>query len=441
MEKLRNTLRVARLSLGEARIAYLPAELLLARQAARFRDLVRHAYDQVPYYREWMHAAGAEPGDLRSTADLRRLPLVDKLELTLYPERFASSAYASRDGLTLISSGTSGRRRSFRYDTPALFESLAAGRRQRLALRPFVGRETAYREAVLNREGSAGDQIRGFWESRMINPRWIDLTRRRFSPALPFADLLAAVNEFRPHVYRGFGSHLGAFLRWVRETGRHLERPRAVTYGEDAMPTSDRRLIEEQMGIPVLSAYEAIEALRIGFQCEVRRGFHISTDQVDVRVVDRNGRDTAPGERGELILTNLVNRATVVMNYRLGDVVTQGAGPCPCGRTLPLIEDIDGRLDDLIARPDGTRLHALTVLPSLQAIPGLSQVQVIQRGLDEFLLRAVWARGATQAPEELRARMAAVLGQQIHVSVETTCRLPQEPSGKVKTVVSELTNQ
>ncbi|WP_321472287.1 hypothetical protein [uncultured Paludibaculum sp.] len=437
LERAANTFRLARLSLGETGVAYLPEERLRERQSARFRALVRHAYEYVPYYREWLRAAGAEPGDLRTVADLRRLPLVDKLDLALHPERFASSAYASRDGLTLLSSGTSGRLRSFRHDTQALFESFAAGRRQRLVLRQFIGKETAYREAVFKRQGSAGDQIRHFWENRMWNPRSLDLTRRLFSPAQAYPDLLAAVNEFRPQVYRGIGSHLGAFLRWVCETERHFERPKVVTYGADAMTANDRRLIEADLGIPVVSTYQAVEALRIGFQCEVRKGFHISIDKVDVRVVDPSGVDVAPGERGQLILTNLINRATVVMNYRLGDLVTQSTGQCACGRTLPLIADIDGRLDDLIDRPGGTRLHALTILPRLQAIAGLTQVQVVQNALDEFALKVVWASGATPMPADLRTQMAAVLGDQIRVSVEAVDRLPQEPSGKVKSVISD----
>ncbi len=400
--------------------------------------MVRHAWERVPYYREWMRQAGAAPEDLRSAADLRSLPLVDKLSLTLEPERFSAEGYERRDGLTLLSSGTSGRRRRFRYDSRALFEALAAGRRQRIALRPFAGREAGYREAVFNREGSAGEQIRRFWESRMVTPRRWDLTRRRFSPSLPFEDLLAGVNEFRPDVIRGIGSHLGAFLRWVAEAGRPIEKPRVVTYGADTMPKADRRVIEQELGIPVVSTYQAIEALRIGFQCEARRGFHISTDQVAVRVVDASGRDVSPGERGELVLTNLTNRAMVVLNYRLGDLVTAAAGPCVCGRTLPLIEDIDGRLDDLIGRPGGTWVHALTLLPELQAVEGVRQVQVVQEELEAFRLRVVWARGSEERPSQLVACMAAVLGERIQVRVEPIDVLEQEPSGKVKTVICKL---
>lgn len=237
---------------------------------------------------------------------------------------------------------------------------------------------------------------------------------------------------------RGIGSHTGAFLRWVHETGRTFHKPKAVTYEADAMPKADRRLIEEDLRIPVVSSYQAIEAPRIGFQCEVRRGFHISTDMVAFRVVDSSGRDVAPGECGEFVLSNLTNRATVVLNYRLGDMVTLGRGPCPCGRTLPLIEGIDGRLDDLLVRSGGTSIHALAVLPQLQAVSGVCQVQVIQSTVDDFRLRVVWARGCPGEPAELRARMVSALGPRIRVLVESVDMLEQEPSGKVKTVICQV---
>jgi phenylacetate-CoA ligase len=204
------------------------------------------------------------------------------------------------------------------------------------------------------------------------------------------------------------------------------------------MPKADRRIIEEHLGIPVVSTYQAVEALRIGFQCEARQGFHISTDQVAVRVVNSAGGDVAPGERGELILTNLTNRAMVVINYHLGDLVTLAARPCSCGRTFPLIQDIDGRLDDLIARPGGTRLHALSILPGLQAVDGVRQVQVVQEELEKFRLRVVWARGCEERPGELVQRLTAVLGESIRVAVEPVEMLEQEPSGKVKSVLCSL---
>lgn len=422
----------------EKRISYLAPEDLHRRQSARVRRIVAHAWDHIPHYRAWLRGAGAEPGDIGTAEDLRKLPLIGKLDLTREPGLFSDPRYEHLDGLTLLSSGTSGLRRTLRYNARALFDALAAGRRQRIALARLIGREAGYKEAVLNREGNAGMQIRSFWESRLYTPRRIELRRRRLCTSLPFEEILAGLNAFRPEVLRGFGSHLGAFLRWVHGRGLRFHKPLAVTYGGDAMSAANRKVIEQEMGIPVVSTYQAVEALRIGFQCEERQGFHLSLDQVDVRVVDAEGRDVGPGERGELVLSNLTNRATVVLNYRLGDMVTLGRGPCSCGRTFPLINGIDGRLDDLIARPGGSWIPALAVIPSLQAVAGVQQLQIVQEDLQDFRIRVVWAHGEERSPVELCARMARVLGDRIQVRIEPVDRIEMESSGKVKTLISKV---
>lgn len=418
---------------SEGGIAYRDREELARLQDRRVRALVAHAWRETESYRDWLKAAGAEPGDIRGAADLARLPVIDKIVLTRHPERFEAQSLKGKDGITLHSSGTSGYRRHLRHDARAVLQALAAGRRQRLALAEFVGRESGYREAVFNREGSVGGQLRAFFETRTWVPQGVELRRRRLSPALPFAELAAGVDEFAPEVIRGYGSHLGAFYQWLAESGRRFHKPRAVVYGADGMPPAQRRLIGEELGIPVLSTYQAVEALRIGFECPARAGFHISVDQVVVRV-----KDAAPGERGEMVLTNLWNYATPVINYQLGDLVTLSEGQCPCGRTLPLLTSIDGRADDLVTRPDGTRVHALAVLAPLQKAPGVMQVQVEQRGIDDFLLRVIWRQGEARDEAELKGRVKQVLGAAAAVEVEEVDAIATTSAGKVKSLISRL---
>jgi phenylacetate-CoA ligase len=433
LERVWNTGRLGVWARRDPGIAYRDREELARVQDRRVRALVDHAWRETAYYREWLKAAGAEPGDIRGAADLARLPVIDKIVLTRHPERFEAESLKGKDGITLHSSGTSGYRRHLRHDARAVVQALAAGRRQRLALAEYVGRESGYREAVFNREGSVGAQLRAFFETRTWVPRGVELRRRLFSPVLPFAELAAGVDEFEPEVIRGYGSHLGAFFQWLAESGRRFHKPRAIVYGADAMPPAQRRLIEEELGIPVLSTYQAVEALRIGFECPARAGFHISVDQVVVRV-----RDKGPGERGEMVLTNLWNYATPVINYQLGDLVTLSDGACPCGRTLPLLTSIDGRADDLVARPDGTRVHALALLAPLQKAPGVMQVQVEQRGVDDFLLRVIWRQGEARDEEELKVRVKQVLGAAAAVEVVEVAEIATTSAGKVKSLISRL---
>jgi phenylacetate-CoA ligase len=385
-----------------------------------------------------MRQRGIRPEDIRTAQDFQWLPEVRKAEVIAAPERFESRWAARADGLTLRSSGTTGRARAIRWDARGLFESLAAGGRQRLVLGQFLKRQGGYRQAVINRDGSVASQLRRFYQERSILPPQVELQWRMLSVATPFETLLAQLNEFKPDVIRGYGAHLGAFLRWVHEQGKCLVRPRVVMYGADAMSQADRWLIEETLGLPVISTYQAVEALRIGFQCEARKGFHVCLDQVAVRVVDQDGRDVKAGETGEIVLSCLTNRATVLLNYRLGDMVTLGQGPCACGSTLPVLEHIAGRADDLLVLADGTPIHALEVIARLQQIAGVQQLQVIQDALLAFRVRVVTSAGCLGIETVIPEMMRAILGQGITVAVERVERIEPEASGKLRVAISKV---
>ena len=103
-----------------------------------------------------------------------------------------------------------------------------------------------------------------------------------------------------------------------------------VKYSADAVTEPWRQLIEERFGVVVLSGYNAVECLRIGFICDHGCGFRLREDLGHLRVIDGRGEQVQPGQSGEVVISNLVNHGTVLLNYRLGDVgVRLRAGP-PC---------------------------------------------------------------------------------------------------------------
>ncbi|MCU0988618.1 MAG: hypothetical protein MUE63_03260 [Xanthomonadales bacterium] len=423
---------------GEDRLPHLPLGEILARQARRVQAMAAHAWATVPHYRDAMAELGLRPADLRSADDLAALPLIAGRELAGSPQRFYSSRYEEATTLTLHSSGTNGRAKAVRYDRAALFEALAHGQRQRAVLAQFTGRRTGYREMSVIRAGSVATQMRRFYETHAWVPRSMDVQRCVLPLELPFDEMLRRINEFRPDLLAGYGSHLGALLRWAWEQGRDLHRPRVIWYGADAMPPADRDLIENRLRVPVLSTYQADEALRIGFQCERREGFHLSLDDVAVRVLKPDGSPAGPGEQGEIVISNLSNRATVLLNYRLGDVVTLPTAPCACGRTLPTIERIAGRADDLVLLPDGQSRHSLLFLAPMHAVPGVVQVQLVQETLNALSVRVVcdpsgdWP-SIKGSVEQLARRL---LGEGMTVSASRVAEIFREPGGKTRAVIS-----
>jgi phenylacetate-CoA ligase len=439
--KLSNTFWLALAYRREKKLSRRSTDELVALQNQRLQGLIEIAWQEVPFYARLLQNSGLKVKDIRSAEDLARLPLLDKLDLTRFPGKYEAPPYAGGDGLTLRSSGTSGLHRTLRHETRSILSALAAGRRHRLAMMGFVGREFGYREAILNRPGHAGQQIRMFIESRTVTAKRLDLQRIYISPSTPFVKIAEHLNAFRPDVIRGIGSHLGAFYRWVYESKATCHIPKAIAFGADAMLASDREILEQKLGVPVFGTYQAVEALRIGYECEARQGYHLYLDQCVVRVVDSAGLDVGPGGRGEAVITNLMNRATPVINYRLGDVVTQAVGDCPCGLSTPRLMSIDGRLDDLIIRPDGTRMPALVLIPSLQAMAGVRQVKIIQVEMNRFVLQVVSSQGASFHHASLIDVFRKVLGAAVMVEIETVEGLKPEASGKTKSFVSMVNSE
>ncbi len=103
-----------------------------------------------------------------------------------------------------------------------------------------------------------------------------------------------------------------------------------------------RSSIQDELGIEVLSSYNAIETPGVGLECEAHRGYHLNVDLCPVRLVDPRRRAAPPGESGEVVISNLVNRGTILLNYRLGDLAADLPGPalaggrCRCCRSCRL---------------------------------------------------------------------------------------------------------
>ena len=424
----------------ESRLPFRPIDEIVAIQNRRVRAMVAHAYATVPWYRQTMDAGGLDPRDFRTAGDLEQLPMISPSELAHNRTRFASRAFMNGRALDIASSGTSGYAKSISYDPQALFLTLAHGHRQRRVLSTFVGRSFGYREMRVARDNSVAFQIRRFYEANSWMPRAVDLSRSRASTEDDFEATIDRLNAERPDVVHGWGAHLGAVFRHAARHGRTVHRPRCITYGAERMPDADRALIENYFNIPVISTYQAAEALRIGFECEQRRGFHLSIDHTAIRVVATGGNTVGPGERGELVISNLVNRATVLLNYRLGDVVTTGVGSCPCGRTLPMVENIGGREGDFLVLDGGRKMHGLVAITPLMRVKGVVQVQLTQQDRRRYTIRVVCADG--HGPDRIRADLDAelrsLLGPDILVDIEPLEAIQPEANGKVKAVISRV---
>ena len=422
---------------GQSRLPYLPRHRLEAIQARRVRRIVAHAYANVPYYREAMDRLGLRPGEFRTAADLARLPLLSPDELARDPERFCARDARADRTLAILTSGTTGHRKQVLYDLRYVFLGLAAGQRRRDIVAKLSGIPRGARIQEFLTEGSAAALVVETQLRNSFVPRPLRGRRQTCSYELGWDEALALVNASRADILHGYGAFLGTLFRRATAAGVDVHRPRLIIAHSETMPDADRELIEERLGVPVISMYVAAESGFIACQCEERRGFHVDIDRVAMRAIDDAGRSLPPGGRGEIVVSNLTNRATVLLNYRLGDVVTLGSRPCPCGRTLPTIESIDGRTTAAIVCRDGSERRVLDPLIALQRSSSVFQLQLRQEACDRLRLLAVLAPDMDVAAFRAEAvrRISDTVGAPVAITVECVPAIPPGPEGKVSSVV------
>lgn len=419
---------------GQSRFPFLdPAEIRAARDLA-VRRMVEHAWRTVPWYRETMRRLRLAPEDIRTAEELARLPILRGSDLQTRLASLTSAGHRPGGCLTLRSGGSTGEPRGVHHDPGALIANVAHGERDRAPVAGLVSRWAGYRQLSFVPPFASGPAIQSFIDERTLRPRGARIERRYASLFDSPESSAARIEAERPDVVHGYGSHIGRLFRTIAAQGRPRHRPKVVTYSSDALPDDDRSVIQEGLGIPVLGRYQAVEALKIAFECGAGPWMHVNEDLYPVRIVDDQGGPIPAGDMGVVVVSNLVNRATVLLNYDLGDRARMIPGPCPCGRKLARISRPEGRTDDWIALPSGEVLHPQAVRTLFTDETRVWEYRVVQEAPARFRVQAVVDPRAER--EELRRRLtgkfAARLGGATEVAIEFVDALAPTPGGKAR---------
>lgn len=254
------------------------------------------------------------------------------------------------------------------------------------------------------------------------------------------AAYFAAIARHRVRYLVGYASAMAILGKLAEERGIEAAQLAVALSNAEPLYPHQRRTIESAFGCPVRDTYGTAEIVSAASECAHGR-LHLWPEVGVVEVMaDDADQPIAPGETGRLIATGLLNRDMPLIRYEVGD---RGAlaGPgrvCGCGRALPVLEALEGRLDDLIVTPEGRRVGRLD--PIFKADLPLRAAQIVQVDDRRVALRVVPAPGyGPQIAEDLAARLALRLGPSMEIAVEEVERLPRTAAGKIRAVVSHRT--
>ena len=433
LDRVAGTLTVLREWRGGMRMPLRPADEVARARDERVRALLAEAAASVPHYRELFRELGLDPREIRTADDLGRLPLLDRAAVASDPTRLRSAAVADDDISVVHTSGVTGEPLPIAHDRASLLRNIVWSRRESRPVSTFgVPAFGGSVVAVLEPEATARQVDRA---NRGLAWRPGRPKKTIVSTDDPLDVAVAAIETAKPDLVVGFGSYLELLFRTVAARGGLAHLPKVIRYGADAMTGFGRAEIERALGVPVLGGYGAAESLRLGYVCEQRNGFHLHDDLVHVVAVDETGAAAPDGTTGELVITNLVNRGTVLLNYRLGDLGRIERDACPCGRASPRIVEVVGRTADVVRLPGGRRITTDEVARCAE-VPEVVRFQLLERAPGRFELRLRTVEGAPvdDARDAVAGRARALLeGAEVDVVLDQG--LAAGTGGKFRPVV------
>ena len=241
-----------------------------------------------------------------------------------------------------------------------------------------------------------------------------------------------ALIRFRPKIIQAYAQSLALFARILRERGWKPPRPDAIVTSAEVLEPADRRLIEDVFGCPVFNRYGCREVGVIASECPAHQGMHTAAEGLLVEIVHGND-PVAPGESGAILVTDLLNQAMPLIRYRIGDMGVWEEGQCPCGRGLPRLRQVSGRVTDFLVGSDGRLVSGVYLATYVVARrPSLGQVQIRQEeaGKVRYRIKPGPSFQGRDDLDYLESETRRYLGEGTLVDWEFTDNLGPEPSGK-----------
>jgi phenylacetate-CoA ligase len=226
--------------------------------------------------------------------------------------------------------------------------------------------------------------------------------------------------------------------RYIQKNGGLKVRFHSVLTAAEGVNAAQRELFKEVFQAPVFASYGCREFMLVAMECEQGQ-LHLSAENLLVECLHK-GQPAEPGQPGEVVVTDLHNYAFPFLRYSLGDVASPSTQSCPCGRGLPLLDAVHGRIPDTIQTPDGRLISGIFFPHLLKEFIWIEQFQVIQKQLDHVLVKLLPTdpnEAARQLPA-VETQIRSVLGDAIRIEFEFCAEIPRNATGKHRAVISEI---
>ena len=419
---------------------WLAAEEIRKRQLQQLSLLWYYACRNVPYYRQRLDFLPFNQHETLTWDHWRQIPLLTRDDIQIAKDSLLSRNLPPKHG------------KSFKTQTSgSTAQPLTVWHS---ALSTFFWRAFTLREHFWHRRDFSG---------KLAAIRYIDNDKAKAPQGLqlngwgPATDIVLKTGPFcllniktpldeqaawlireQPQFLLSYPTNILALVNYFKNSGEQLGNLQEVrTFGE-TVTAETRELCKEVWNVKLTDIYSTREVGYITLQCPEQRQYHVQAESVLVEILRDDGSPCGPGEVGKVVITALHNYASPLIRYDIGDYAAFGE-PCSCGRGLPVIKKIMGRVRNMLTLPSGQQYWPGFNYKGLTKIVPYRQIQIYQHTLSELEFKLVVDEKVSPDQEN---QMVEILHKALKypfaITFTYTDTIPRTKGGKYEEFISHV---
>lgn len=403
-------------------------------QLHRFKIMINHAYNNVPYYNQLMNALKLRPSDFKKLEDISLLPLLTREDVKKSYNKLKAVGipkYKIRHGHT---SGTTGSPLQFLWDTDVCVAHHAADWRQKKWAGanfgdPFI--------SIQGRQVVPIDIVKPpFWVKNHIhNQLFMSSFHLKNEYIGSYVDKIL---EFNPKAVEGYPSSLYILASYMKHHDIYCPVPAVLTSSETLHPIQ-RELIEERFKCRIFDFYGMAERVIYASECQIHAGKHLNMDYGITEIVDNNGEALTNEKFGTIVATGLWNFAMPLIRYKTSDISAISSVECECGRSFPLVDNVTTKLEDIIFLEDGKMIPPSILTHPFKPLDNIVKSQIVQHDFWTVEIKIVKNSDYNDNDAKtLLAGMTERLGTNVKINIKYVDEIPNDKSGKFRWVISKV---
>ncbi len=404
---------------------YTDSEFLKKYQDDRVRELVAHAFEHSPFYKEYYK--NIDISSIRTVEDLKKLPVLPKETVRQNIDKMYTIPLSA--GTVSNTSGTTGTSLTFVYEKQ--------DHQRRLAYLDHFKSQLGFMHLKMKRASFNSSKIippnqrkKIFWrDNRAMKQRIFSGYHCKGENVRYYID---GLNKYKPHSLDGYPSAMYEIARYIIDNNIELSfTPIAIFPTAEALLPHYREAIEKAFKCKVYDQYASSEGAPFITECKCGK-LHYCTDTGVIEV----------DENDEMIVTCFETHGTPLIRYRIGDsaVFDTESSRCECGSALPLIKSIKGRNADFIYSPETGKFTSVFLsLVSQDFKNSVKNMQFVQNDENSVDIYIVATENYTADMDEIIIqKLRYSLGTKIKLNLHHVDTLKKDDSGKFRFIINKL---